>query len=189
MMENSTVFNWFCTQDIASLLSQAGQQLQVQLSQRVAEQQTMNSPLAWIIKKEPLAVTPETPVRQVVEQMATRSIGSMIIVDNDRQPIGIFTQSDEMCIRDRYYENVGGSRCPVVDTFWQTETGGHMITPLPGVTPMVPGSCTLPFPGIQATVVDETGTELDWGKGGLLVVSKPWPAMIRTIWNLSLIHI
>ena len=82
-----------------------------------------------------------------------------------------------------YYESVGGSRCPIVDTFWQTETGGHMITPLPGVTPMVPGSCTLPFPGIQATIVDETGTELDWGKGGLLVVTKPWPSMIRNIWN------
>ncbi len=82
-----------------------------------------------------------------------------------------------------YYENVGGSRCPIVDTFWQTETGGHMITPLPGVTPMVPGSCTLPFPGIQAEVVDETGTPLEWGKGGLLVMTKPWPSMIRTLWN------
>jgi len=82
-----------------------------------------------------------------------------------------------------YYDNVGGGRCPIVDTFWQTETGGHMITPLPGVTPMVPGSCTLPFPGIAATIVDETGTELDWGKGGLLVVTKPWPSMIRNIWN------
>ncbi|MBL8414182.1 MAG: acetate--CoA ligase [Propionivibrio sp.] len=82
-----------------------------------------------------------------------------------------------------YYNDVGGGRCPIVDTFWQTETGGHMITPLPGVTPMVPGSCTLPFPGIQATIVDETGTELDWGKGGLLVVTKPWPSMIRNIWN------
>ena len=94
LMQNSTVFNLFCTQYIASLLSQSRQQLQVQFSQRVAEQQTMNSPLSSIIKKDPLAVTPETPVRQVVEQMATRSIGSMIIVDNDRQPIGIFTQSD-----------------------------------------------------------------------------------------------
>ena len=82
-----------------------------------------------------------------------------------------------------YHANVGGSRCPIVDTFWQTETGGHMITPLPGVTPLVPGSCTLPFPGIQAAVVDETGTEVEWGKGGLLVVSKPWPSMIRTIWG------
>ena len=82
-----------------------------------------------------------------------------------------------------YYDQVGGGRCPLVDTIWQTETGGHMITPLPGVTPMVPGSCTLPFPGIQAAVVDETGSEVEWGKGGLLVFTKPWPAMIRTIWN------
>ncbi|WP_153115540.1 acetate--CoA ligase [Rhodocyclus tenuis] len=82
-----------------------------------------------------------------------------------------------------YYENIGGSRCPIVDTFWQTETGGHMITPLPGVTPLVPGSCTLPFPGIQAAIVDETGTELDWGKGGILVVKRPWPSMIRNIWG------
>ena len=59
-----------------------------------------------------------------------------------------------------YYKHVGGSRCPIVDTFWQTETGGHMITPLPGVTPMVPGSCTLPFPGIQAAIVSETGEDL-----------------------------
>ncbi|NMG42995.1 acetate--CoA ligase [Aromatoleum toluvorans] len=82
-----------------------------------------------------------------------------------------------------YYENVGGSRCPIVDTFWQTETGGHMITPLPGATPLVPGSCTLPFPGIIAAVVDETGTEVPNGQGGILVVKRPWPAMIRTIWG------
>ena len=82
-----------------------------------------------------------------------------------------------------YYDNVGGSRCPIVDTFWQTETGGHMITPLPGVTPLVPGSCTLPFPGIQAAIVDETGHDVEWGKGGFLVVKKPWPSMIRTIWG------
>jgi acetyl-CoA synthetase len=82
-----------------------------------------------------------------------------------------------------YYDNVGGSRCPIMDTFWQTETGGHMITPLPGVTPLVPGSCTLPFPGIQAAIVDETGQDVAWGNGGFLVVKKPWPAMIRTIWG------
>jgi acetyl-CoA synthetase len=82
-----------------------------------------------------------------------------------------------------YYNNVGGGRCPIVDTFWQTETGGHMITPLPGVTPLVPGSCTLPFPGIQAAIVDETGNDVEWGKGGFLVVKKPWPSMIRTIWG------
>jgi acetyl-CoA synthetase len=82
-----------------------------------------------------------------------------------------------------YHQHVGGGRCPIVDTFWQTETGGHMITPLPGATPLVPGSCTLPFPGIQAAVVDETGKEVPWGQGGILVVKKPWPSMIRTIWG------
>jgi acetyl-CoA synthetase len=82
-----------------------------------------------------------------------------------------------------YYENVGGSRCPIVDTWWQTETGGHMITPLPGATPLVPGSCTLPLPGIMAAIVDETGQDVPNGQGGILVVKRPWPAMIRTIWG------
>ena len=82
-----------------------------------------------------------------------------------------------------YYKAVGNEKCPIVDTFWQTETGGHVITPLPGVTPLVPGSCTLPFPGIDIDVVDETGKELEWGNGGLLVIKKPWPSMIRNIWG------
>ena len=82
-----------------------------------------------------------------------------------------------------YHANVGGGRCPIVDTFWQTETGGHMITPMPGATPMVPGSCTLPFPGIQAAIVDEAGNDVPNGQGGILVVKKPWPSMIRTIWG------
>ncbi len=82
-----------------------------------------------------------------------------------------------------YYENVGGGRCPIVDTFWQTETGGHMISPLPGVTPMKPGSCTLPLPGIMAAIVDETGHDVANGNGGILVVKRPWPSMARTIWN------
>ena len=82
-----------------------------------------------------------------------------------------------------YHQHVGGGRCPIVDTFWQTETGGHMITPLPGATPLVPGSCTLPFPGIQAAIVDETGKDVPWGQGGILVVKRPWPSMIRTIWG------
>ncbi|MDO9280785.1 MAG: acetate--CoA ligase [Methylotenera sp.] len=82
-----------------------------------------------------------------------------------------------------YFEQVGGSRCPIADTFWQTETGGHVITPLPGATALVPGSCTLPFPGIDIDVVDETGKDVPWGTGGLLVIKKPWPAMIRTIYN------
>ncbi len=82
-----------------------------------------------------------------------------------------------------YHKHVGGERCPIVDTFWQTETGGHMITPLPGATPLVPGSCTLPLPGIMAAIVDETGHDLPNGSGGLLVIKRPWPSMIRTIWG------
>lgn len=82
-----------------------------------------------------------------------------------------------------YHRHVGGGKCPIVDTFWQTETGGHVITPLPGATPLVPGSCTLPFPGIIAAVVDETGKELPWGQGGILVIKKPWPSMIRNIYG------
>ncbi|NBY13986.1 MAG: acetate--CoA ligase [Betaproteobacteria bacterium] len=82
-----------------------------------------------------------------------------------------------------YHTQVGHGRCPIVDTFWQTETGGHMITPMPGATPLVPGSCTLPFPGIQAAIVDEAGHDLPNGQGGILVVKRPWPSMIRTIWG------
>ncbi|MFM0209524.1 acetate--CoA ligase [Paraburkholderia sediminicola] len=82
-----------------------------------------------------------------------------------------------------YYEHVGGGRCPVVDTWWQTETGGHMIAPMPGATPLVPGSCTLPLPGIMAAVVDETGQDEPDGKGGLLVIKRPWPSMLRTVWG------
>ncbi|WP_375184276.1 acetate--CoA ligase [Aquabacterium sp.] len=82
-----------------------------------------------------------------------------------------------------YRREIGAGKCPIVDTFWQTETGGHMITPLPGAHALTPGSCTLPFPGIDAAVVDETGKEVPWGQGGVLVVRKPWPSMIRTIWG------
>ena len=84
-----------------------------------------------------------------------------------------------------YHRNVGGERCPIVDTFWQTETGGHMITPLPGATPLVPGSCTLPLPGIMAAIVDESGNDMPNGAGGMLVVKRPWPSMIRNIWGDS----
>jgi len=82
-----------------------------------------------------------------------------------------------------FHEHVGGGRCPIVDTFWQTETGGHMITPLPGATPLLPGSCTLPLPGIMAAVVDETGHDVPNGQGGILVIKRPWPSMIRTIYR------
>ncbi len=80
-----------------------------------------------------------------------------------------------------YHEMIGSSRCPIVDTMWQTETGGHIITPLPGCVPTVPGSCTLPFFGIDAAIVNETGEELEPNKGGLLVIRRPWPGMLRGI--------
>jgi acetyl-CoA synthetase len=82
-----------------------------------------------------------------------------------------------------YHTVVGDSRCPIVDTWWQTETGGHMISPLPGATPTKPGSCTFPLPGIMAAIVDETGQDVEKGKGGILVIKRPWPGMIRTIWG------
>jgi acetyl-CoA synthetase len=82
-----------------------------------------------------------------------------------------------------YHETVGGGRCPIVDTWWQTETGGHMITPLPGATPTKPGSATLPLPGIIVDIVDETGESVGRGKGGILVIKRPWPAMLRNIWG------
>ena len=82
-----------------------------------------------------------------------------------------------------YYRNVGGERCPIVDTFWQTENGGHVITSLSGATPLVPGSCTLLLSGIKAAIVDETGKDLPNGAGGMLVIKRPWPSMIRTIWG------
>jgi acetyl-CoA synthetase len=82
-----------------------------------------------------------------------------------------------------YHEVVGEKRCPIVDTWWQTETGGHMLTPLPGATPTVPGSCTLPFFGIDAAVVDESGNELPTNTGGLLAIRRPWPGMLRGIYG------
>jgi acetyl-CoA synthetase len=82
-----------------------------------------------------------------------------------------------------YHETVGRGRTPIVDTWWQTETGAHMISPLPGAIPTKPGSATLPLPGIMADIVDETGHSVGRGKGGLLVIKRPWPGMVRTIWG------
>lgn len=82
-----------------------------------------------------------------------------------------------------YYEVVGGSRCPIVDTWWQTETGSNMIAPLPGAVAIKPGSCTLPLPGIMVDVVDESGAAVDKSNGGFLVISRPFPSLLRTIWN------
>ena len=82
-----------------------------------------------------------------------------------------------------YWQNIGQGRCPVVDTWWQTETGMILVTPLPGLTTLKPGSATKPFPGITAEVVDENGNPVAPGQGGLLVLTKPWPAMLRTIYG------
>ncbi|OAI41795.1 acetyl-coenzyme A synthetase [Verrucomicrobia bacterium SCGC AG-212-E04] len=82
-----------------------------------------------------------------------------------------------------YHEKIGGGRCPIVDTWWQTETGAIMITPLPGATPTKPGTATLPFFGIDAAIVDDAGNEVGPNQGGKLVVRKPWPSMLRTIWG------
>jgi acetyl-CoA synthetase len=83
-----------------------------------------------------------------------------------------------------YYENVGQSRCPIMDTWWQTETGMFMVTPVPS-SPLKPGSATKPFPGIQAEVVDKAGNPVPSGKGGFLAIKKPWPSMLRTLYNES----
>jgi acetyl-CoA synthetase len=82
-----------------------------------------------------------------------------------------------------YHEHIGGGRCPIMDTWWQTETGAHMVTPLPGVTTLVPGSAQHPFPGISAKIVDDEGNELTNDSTGLLVLTEPWPSMLRTIWG------
>jgi acetyl-CoA synthetase len=82
-----------------------------------------------------------------------------------------------------YHKTIGHEKCPIVDTWWQTETGGIMITPLPGVTPTKPGTATLPFFGVDAAIVDRSGKELAPNQGGLLVVRKPWPSMLRGIFN------
>jgi len=82
-----------------------------------------------------------------------------------------------------YHDNIGGGRCPIVDTWWQTETGGIMISPLPGITITKPGSATFPLPGIEAGLYDEEGNEIEGAGSGNLVIKKPWPGMLRTLYN------
>ena len=84
-----------------------------------------------------------------------------------------------------YHRVIGKERCPIVDTWWQTETGGILITPLPGATPTKPGTATRPFFGIVPEVVDRTGKAVPAGSGGYLIIKKPWPAMLRTIWGMT----
>ena len=82
-----------------------------------------------------------------------------------------------------YHEKIGGERCPIVDTWWQTETGGIMMSPLPGAVPTKPGSCTKPLPGIIPAILDETGEPVGENQGGMLVMTHPWPGMLRGIWG------
>ncbi len=82
-----------------------------------------------------------------------------------------------------YHEKIGGSRCPIVDTWWQTETGGIMMSPLPGCIPTKPGSCTVPLPGVVPNIVDQEGKPVEDNQGGWLVISQPWPGMLRGIWG------
>jgi acetyl-CoA synthetase len=128
--------------------------------------------------------TAPTAIRALIKQSETNDVvhpkhsdlSSLRILGSVGEPIN-------PAAWEWYHQHVGGGRCPIVDTFWQTETGGHMITPLPGATPLVPGSCTLPFPGIAAAIVDELGNDVPNGQGGILVVKRPWPSMIRTIYG------
>lgn len=82
-----------------------------------------------------------------------------------------------------YHEKIGGRRCPIVDTWWQTETGGIMMSPLPGAIPTKPGSCTKPLPGIIPSIVDESLNEVPANHGGMLCIAHPWPGMLRGIWH------
>jgi acetyl-CoA synthetase len=82
-----------------------------------------------------------------------------------------------------YHRKIGGERCPIVDTWWQTETGGIMMSPLPGAIPTKPGSCTKPLPGVVPAVVDESLQEVPTGSGGMLCIAQPWPGMLRGIWG------
>jgi acetyl-CoA synthetase len=82
-----------------------------------------------------------------------------------------------------YHNKIGGGRCPIVDTWWQTETGGLMMSPLPGITATKPGSCTKPLPGVSPVILDEAGSEMDIDEGGMLCIAKPWPGMLRGIWG------
>lgn len=82
-----------------------------------------------------------------------------------------------------YYEAIGGGKCAIVDTYWQTETGGHIVSPLPGATPIKPACATFPLPGIMAEILDENGVKSEVGEKGFMCVTRPWPSMIRNIWG------
>ena len=110
------------------------------------------------------------------EHVAKHDLSSLRVIGTVGEPI-----NPEAWIW--YHHNIGSESCPIVDTWWQTETGGIMITPLPGVTSTKPGSATVPFPGIAADVVDDDGESVPLGGGGFLVITQPWPGMARTIYG------
>ena len=110
------------------------------------------------------------------EHVAKHDLSSLRVIGTVGEPI-----NPEAWIW--YHEKIGGGSCPVVDTWWQTETGAIMITPLPGVVPTKPGSATIPFPGVSADVVDDDGASVPLGGGGFLVITQPWPSMARTIYG------
>jgi acetyl-CoA synthetase len=110
------------------------------------------------------------------EEFARDDLGSLRLLGSVGEPINPEAWA-------WYWKYVGGERCPVVDTWWQTETGMIMITPLPGITTLKPGSATFPFPGVSADVVDENGNSMPLGHGGYLVLDRPWPAMLRGIYG------
>ncbi len=127
-----------------------------------------------ILYTAPTAI--RTFMRWGVEYPQRRDLSSLRLLGSVGEPI-----NPEAWIW--YRDVIGGGRCPVVDTWWQTETGMILITPLPGTTTLKPGSATLPFPGIDADVVDEQGQSVGLGRGGYLILKRPWPAMMRTIWG------
>ncbi len=128
---------------------------------------------ATIFYTAPTAI--RTYMKWGAQELAKHDLSSLRLIGTVGEPI-----NPEAWIW--YNENVGGSRCPIIDTWWQTETGGMMITPLPGVTVTKPGSATFPLPGIGAELVDEQGNQVLSG-GGYLTLTTPWPGMLRGIWG------
>jgi acetyl-CoA synthetase len=115
-------------------------------------------------------------MRESLDYINSHDLSSLRILGSVGEPI-----NPEVWIW--YYEHIGKSKCPIVDTYWQTETGGHVITPLPGAIPQKPGSATVPFPGIVPVILRQDGTEAGVNEGGYLAIKRPWPGLMRRIWG------
>jgi acetyl-CoA synthetase len=115
-------------------------------------------------------------MRETIDFVNSHDLSSLRILGSVGEPI-----NPEVWMW--YYEHIGKSKCPIVDTYWQTETGGHVITPLPGAIPQKPGSATVPFPGIVPVILRQDGTEADVNEGGYLAIKRPWPGLMRRIWG------